>query len=181
MHVTHEAFVPRITTERLLLRELRVSDFDRYAANLTDPLATRFSSGVLDRRAAWRLFASLTGGWMLTGAGWWAIELRETEEFVGTVGGFFREPGSLLGTETDLEVGWTVFPAFWRRGFATEAARAALAYGFSRHDVRRAIAHIDPANVASIGVSKAIGMTLAGEVDFYGQPSVRYAVARATG
>lgn len=178
MAATSDAIVPRITTERLLLRELRLGDFDRYAANLADPLATRFTSGVVDRRGAWRIFTALSGTWILNGAGWWAVEIRGTGDFIGTVGAFFREPGTALGTEADLELGWTLFPAFWRRGFATEAARAALAHGFTHHDVRRAIAHIDPANAASIGVSKAIGMTLEGEVDFYGLPTVRYTVTR---
>ena len=174
-----DAVVPRLSTPRLLLRELRTEDFDAYAESLSDPVAMRFTSGVADRRAAWRIFAALTGPWLLTGAGWWAIELRATGEFIGTVGAFFREPGTPLGTADDLELGWTLLRAHWRRGFASEAARAALACGLSRHDVRRAIAHVDPGNVASIGVCAALGMRLEGEVDFYGQPSLRYAVLRS--
>lgn len=169
--------VPRLTTDRLLLRELRTSDFDRYAESVADPVASRFTSGPLDRRGAWRVLAKLTGAWLLTGAGWWAIELRETGDFVGTVGAFFREPGTPLGTEHDLELGWTVLPSHWRRGIATEAARAAMAHGFAHHDVARAVAHIDPENVASIGVSTAIGMTLEGTIDFYGQPCLRYVIS----
>lgn len=171
--------VPRLTTERLVLRELRASEFEIYAASSADPVAMRFISGAVDRRQAWRTFASMTGGWMLTGAGWWAIELRATGEFIGTVGAFFRETMLGRGADADLEIGWTVFPQFWRRGFATEAARAALAFGAATHDVRRVIALIDAANVGSIGVAKAIGMVFDGDVDFYGEPSQRYAIERA--
>ncbi|MDB4933354.1 MAG: family N-acetyltransferase [Labilithrix sp.] len=164
--------VPRIATERLLLREFRMSDFDVYAANLADPIATEhLSSGVSDRRTAWRMFASGTGAWMLQGAGWWAIELRETGAFAGTVGAFYRDGF------TDLEVSWTVVRAFWRRGIATEAARAALAYAVEKHAAPRAIALIDAANVASIRVSANLGMRYETNVSLHGQEVGQYATA----
>ncbi|MDO9019549.1 MAG: GNAT family N-acetyltransferase [Deltaproteobacteria bacterium] len=165
--------IPRITTARLVLRGLRAGDLDAFAENLADPIATEHLGGVVDRRAAWRVLAAGTGFWMLTGAGWWGIALRETGELVGTVGAFFREtPGA------DLELGWSVFRRHWRRGYASEAAQAALAFGFERHAVPRAIAHIDGRNAASIRVSARIGMTYEGEVDFYGERTGRYVIAR---
>lgn len=170
--------IPRLTTERLLLRELRSNDFDAYATFAADPRAMEFMSGVLDRRNAWRAFSSMTGAWNLTGAGWWAVELATTGELVGMVGGFFRETEFDRGAEAVLELGWTIFPAFWRRGYASEAAKAALACSFDRHPVRRVVAVVDPGNVASIGVCKSIGMTLDGEIDFYGEPAIRYAIDR---
>lgn len=170
--------VPRLHTERLLLRELRTGDFEAFAAHMADPEATRHMGGVLDRRAAWRVFGSNIGTWMLTGAGWWAIEVSDTGDFVGTVGAFFRESSLGLGTEADLELGWSILRPFWRQGYATEAARKALSFAFARHPVRRAIAQIAPENEASIRVSKAIGMTYEGHYDFYGEPSVRYVVPR---
>lgn len=164
--------VPRITTARLVLRGYRVSDFDAFAENLADPVATEHLGGA-DRRNAWRILAAGMGAWMLTGAGWWGVTLRDTGELVGTVGAFFRE-----APFTDLELGWTVFRRHWRRGYASEAAQAALDHAFGRHAVPRAIAHIDPENVASIRVSEHIGMTYEGDVDFYGERTGRYAVAR---
>ena len=170
--------IPRITTERLLLREVQSRDFASYEKFLSDPEATRFLAGVVDGRTAWRLMASLAGGWVLVGAGWWAIEIRQTGEFVGVVGAFFRETSLPLGPDSDIELGWSLFPPYWRKGYATEAARAALAYAFARHDVRRAIAHIDPTNIPSIKVAEAIGMPFEGEVDFYGKQCARHALAR---
>jgi len=171
--------IPRLTTERLLLRELRLDDFEEYARLIGDPDVTRYASGTTDRRNAWRLFTSCTGAWMLTGAGYWAIEERATGTFAGTVGAFFRETSLPLGPETPLELGWTISPLFRRRGYATEAARAALTYGMVRHDVPRAIAQMDPANIGSVKVAVAIGMSFDGEADFYGALDVRYAIARA--
>lgn len=174
--------VPRIITARLGLREIRTTDFDAHAAFMADPIAMRFMSGIVDRRMAWRALSSMTGTWLLMGAGWWAVDLLATGELVGMVGAFFRETSLPVTRDSDLEVGWSIFPTFWRNGYASEAAGAALAYGFARHDVRRAVAHVDPANVASIGVARAIGMTYDTDVDFYGDRSIsRYVVARPVG
>jgi RimJ/RimL family protein N-acetyltransferase len=177
-HASAPFTVPQLLTERLLLREPRLGDFDTFARFNADAEMMRFLSGVIDRRTSWRLLCALAGNWMLTGAGWWAIELRETGAFIGTVGAFFRGDLGPIGPDSDLELGWSLFPPFWRQGYATEAARAALADGMQRHDPRRAIAQIAPTNVASISVAKAIGMSFDEETDFYGEPSVRYAIRR---
>jgi RimJ/RimL family protein N-acetyltransferase len=165
--------IPRIRTSRLLLRELRVTDFDAFAANLTDPVATKFISGVVtERRAAWRTFSSVTGTWVLSGSGWWMLELLETGDTVGTVGAFFRE------SMPDLEIGWSIYRRFWRRGLATEAAAAALESGLAAHGRRRAIAHVAAENVASVAVAARLGMRFEEEVDFFGERIGRYAVER---
>src|SRR5262249_41228981 len=102
--------IPRISTDRLLLREPRTSDFDTFARFYADAEMTRFLSGTLDRRSAWRVFASIAGAWLLTGAGGWAVEVRETGEYVGTVGAFFRADLGNVGPDSDLELGWVLFP-----------------------------------------------------------------------
>ena len=148
-------------------------DFEAYAANLADPTQTRFLAGPSDRRAAWRTFAAQTGTWFLNGGGWWAVEKRDDGAVVGTVGAFFRETA-----ETVVELGWMLYPAYWARGFATEAAKAALQYALDTHGARPIVAHIAPDNVASIAVSKHLGMTYEAEVDFYGAPICRYMITR---
>jgi len=162
--------IPRVVTPRLLLREFRAADFDVFAQNLADPEATKFLSGVVDRRTAWRAFASGTGSWVLHGRGWWAVELRETGEVVGGVGAFVRE------TAPDLELGWSLYRRFWGQGYATEAARAALEFSFHGHKARRVIAHITAANTASVAVGRRIGLKYVADVDFYGEPIGRYAL-----
>jgi RimJ/RimL family protein N-acetyltransferase len=170
--------VPHVKTERLLLRELRLDDFETYARFMSDPQATGSVPAIPDRRTAWRTFASSTGSWLITGAGWWAIELTQTGEFIGFVGAFFRETMLPLRADSDFELGWVLFPPYWRRGFAREAAAAALRSGFERHGAQRALAQMDPANTPSVAVARAIGMTLAGNMDFYGSANVVYAVTR---
>jgi RimJ/RimL family protein N-acetyltransferase len=164
--------IPRIRTERLLLREFRASDFDAFAANLMDPLATEFLTPVADRRSAYRVFVGGMGYWLLDGTGWWAVELVSTGAFVAAVGAFYRE------RPCDLELGWTVVRSHWRRGIASEAAAAALEFGWSLPGVKRVIAHIDAGNVASVRVSERLGMRFEGEVDFFGEATGRYAIER---
>jgi RimJ/RimL family protein N-acetyltransferase len=164
--------LPRLTTQRLLLREYRTADFDAYAENMAEPEATRFLSGPVDRRTSWRMFAAASGGWVLNGAGWWALEVRETGAVVGEVGAFVREGCP------DFEIGWNLYRRFWGQGFAIEGARAALDFAFEGHRARRVIAHIAAANRASIAVSQKLGMTYETDVDFFGAPIGRYALER---
>jgi len=173
MPTTEATVAPRLVTQRLVLRQLEARDFEPFAEQFTSAEAMAPLSPLADRRAAWQKLASLVGMWTLSNAGWWGVELRETNELAGTVGAFFRESGG------DLEIGWTVFPRFRRRGIAVEAARAALAHGFSTHNaVTRAIAHVDAPNIASVRVCESLGMSLEGDVDFYGTRLMRYAIAR---
>jgi RimJ/RimL family protein N-acetyltransferase len=148
-------------------------DFDAYATNLTDPVATKFTSGLQDRRAAWRSFAAQTGSWLLNGGGWWAVEQREGGAVVGTVGAFFRETDATL-----VELGWSFYRPYWGQGFASEAAAAALRYALDTHGGRQVVAHISAENFASIGVSKHLGMKYERDVDFYGEPVGRYVLMR---
>jgi RimJ/RimL family protein N-acetyltransferase len=164
--------IPRITTARLLLREFREADFEDYAANMADPEATKFLSGGADRRGARRIFQAAAGSWVLQGAGWWSVENRETGEVVGDVGTFLRE------TCPDYEIGWTLYRRFWGQGFASEAAKAALAFTFESHRAKRVIAHIKAENTASVAVGQRLGMTYESDVDFFGEPIGRYAIER---
>ncbi len=170
--------VPRVTTARLLLREVRITDFETYMKHAADPRSARFVPAPADGRSGWRILASLTGAWMLTGAGWWAIELRETGAFFGPVGVFSRATLLPLRPDTYLVVGCTVSPRYGRQGFALEAAAAAMHCGLSRNKAPRVIAHMDPENARSVAVAKALGMSLEGPVEFYGLPTIRYAITR---
>lgn len=163
--------VPLLSTERLLLREFRMTDFDAFAANLADPVAMKIL-GTHDRRTAWRIFGNATGVWMLLGAGWWAVELRESGTLVGNVGAFYREGWP------ELEMGWNTFRAFWGRHIAREAMGAVLRYAFEARGERRVTALIDANNEPSLRVAAHLGFTRESEADFYGKPVGRYVRSR---
>ncbi|WP_052191249.1 GNAT family N-acetyltransferase [Luteibacter sp. 9133] len=160
--------VPRLQTDRLMLREYRPGDFDAFAAHLADPESVSHLT-VRDRASSWRIFGSHAGLWLLAGAGWWAIESRETGELVGNVGAFFRDGSKVM------EVGWNTYREAWGKGFASEAAACALAYAFDVRREPKVHAIISPSNVSSIKVAQRIGLVDEGEVAFEGKLERSYA------
>jgi RimJ/RimL family protein N-acetyltransferase len=168
----YAVLVPRLKTARLLLRETRFEDFERFAANAADPLSRFHIGGVLTRRDAWRYFNALAGNWMTVGMGWWAVEEPKLGA-VGYVGVFRRE------TVPELEIGWSIDREHWGKGFAAEAARAALDFTIAtREDAERIVAYVGTKNEQSVSVATKIGMRLEGEIMFYDAPHFLYVFTR---
>src|SRR5262245_1472055 len=81
-----------IETERLRLRQWRESDFPHFARYYSDEDTSRFVGGRKDPDQAWRHMALQAGHWTLKGFGYWAVDEKETGEFVGSVG-LWQSPG----------------------------------------------------------------------------------------
>ncbi|MDE1937411.1 MAG: GNAT family N-acetyltransferase [Alphaproteobacteria bacterium] len=144
--------IPRLETERLILREYRPEDFEAFAAIMADPDVTRYLHGQpMARSDAWRLLAGSIGHWTLRGYGTWAVERKTDGAFIGRVG--LVNPEGWPG----LEVGWTLGKPYWGNGYATEAARASLGYAFLTQPVDRMLSCIDPHNKASQAVALRLG------------------------
>jgi RimJ/RimL family protein N-acetyltransferase len=164
---------PVLTTLRLRLRMLEAQDFEDYAAIHTDFEATRFTARThLTRMDAWRHMATLVGHWHLRGFGMWGVEELATGRIAGRVG--FHEPEGWPG----FELGWTIGREFWGKGYATEAARAALDHAFGAMNRDHVISLIDPENVKSIAVAERIGETLEGEIETGGYRLLVYGIRR---
>jgi RimJ/RimL family protein N-acetyltransferase len=146
--------IPRLETERLLLREWRPEDFEAHARFMADADVTRYLTGEpLSRMEAWRNLAMILGHWELRGFGLWAVERKSDGAFIGRVGMNYPEGWPAV------EVGWTLGKEYWGAGFATEAARAALAYAFLTQNLERVISVIQIDNVASQAVATRLGET----------------------
>lgn len=154
--------VPHLQTERLLLREFRRADFDAYANHLADPVATAHLTAS-DRQAAWRIFCSCAGLWLIDGAGWWTVADRRTGEAVGNVGAFYREHLPVM------ELGWNTYRAYWGRGIAVEAAQAVLHYALATRREVKVRALISPANTASLRVAQRLGLRYEADTEIHGK------------
>lgn len=163
-----------LETERLLLRMFREEDFDDYAAIFGDPEVTRYlgDGEPLSRFAAWRSLAVMVGHWQMRGYGMWAVEERQSGVLVGRIGFFYPEgwPG--------FEIGWALKPAYWGLGYATEGAKAALNYGFSKLGQEHIISLIYPDNIRSIEVAKRLGEQLEGNTTVFGREALIYGINR---
>jgi RimJ/RimL family protein N-acetyltransferase len=95
--------------------------------------------------------------------GLWPLQLRSSGELVGTV---LLQP---LPASEQVEIGWHLNPDYWGRGYATEAARGALALAFGARGLDRVVAVVDPDNVRSLAVCRRLGMTHLGQTgDYFG-------------
>jgi RimJ/RimL family protein N-acetyltransferase len=134
------------------MREWHDSDLDAFAAFYGDAEVMRYLSGEpIARNEAWRNMSAATGHWMLRGYGTWVVERKSDGAVIGRVG--LINPEGWPG----LEVGWTLGRLYWGEGYATEAARAAMNYGFLTQSVDRLISLIDPDNKPSQAVARRLG------------------------
>jgi RimJ/RimL family protein N-acetyltransferase len=172
--------VVEIAAQRLTLRGWKESDLAPWAAMNADPRVRQFLGPplTLEQASAWVL--NYQDKLERYGYGFWALEVTATGEFIGFTG---------LDTVDDempftgIEIGWRLARSAWGHGYATEAAHAALRYGFDILGLPEVIAVTMTRNERSLAVMRRLGMTTDPGEDF-DDPDVedaslrRYAVYR---
>jgi RimJ/RimL family protein N-acetyltransferase len=144
-----------LETERLILRKVDAErDFDAWAKAMADERTVRYL-GVkpMDRALAWRNMAVIVGHWEIRGYGFFSVESKATGEWVGRVGPWNPEGWP------EPEIGWTISPDHWGKGYATEAALASLDFVFGTLGWSRVIHVILTGNARSIAVAERLGST----------------------
>jgi RimJ/RimL family protein N-acetyltransferase len=163
--------IPVLTTAHLTLRGSRSDDLEASAAMWSDAAVTRFIGGKPStREETWARLLRYVGHWAILGFGYWVIEERASGRFVGEVGfaDFKRDlKPSIEGTP---EIGWALAP--WAQGWATEAVRAALAWGDRELPARRTVCLIAPENEPSIRLARKCGYTEFSRTTYKSQPTV---------
>ncbi len=157
----------RFETERLRVRNYEPADAADAFEVYRDPEVQRFIGNrpPADVAAAAAAMQRLTDHLEAQGSGygWWAMEERET----GTVVGFLiLRP---LPGWPEIEIGWHLGRAHWGKGYVTEAAGAALEYGYHTLGLRRIVAVIHPNNGRSAAVARRLGMEHAGPIRAFEQ------------
>lgn len=168
----HTLAIPVIETERLALRAFKNSDLEPYYEMMAEPDITRYlmSGEPMSRHDAWRSIATLAGHWMLHGYGQWALEEKASGRFVGRCG--IIEPEGW----PQQEIGWVLHKNAWGKGYATEAAKAALQYAFEEMKLDKIISLIQPGNQGSVKVAERIGETYEKRIEIFGKQADVYSL-----
>jgi len=156
--------VTELRSERLLLRQWRGSDLEVFAALNADPAVMEHFPGVLSRDASDALAEGQRRVIDERGWGLWAVEVVGGAPFVGFVG--LAMPRFDAHFTPAVEVGWRLAREHWGRGYATEAATAALGFGFDELGLEEIVSFTTVANDRSRRVMERLGMTHDAADDF---------------
>ena len=169
---------PGIETERLILRQWRASDIAPNTAMLSDPGTARYITAdgkpITEAMNGWRNAAIMSGHWVLNGFGMFAVEEKSSGKYVGRVGPWF--PPSWPG----FEVGWGIAKEFRGKGYALEAARAAINWSFATFELEKILHCIDRENAPSQAVARKLGARIEGETVLLGHAADIWMTHRST-
>ncbi|TPW16110.1 MAG: GCN5-related N-acetyltransferase [Acidimicrobiaceae bacterium] len=159
--------MPVLVTDRLVRRGWRDDDREPYASLNADPIVMEHFPSTLTAVQSWEMVDRMIDGWRVRGYGLWAVEVAATGRFIGFVG--LSSPTWDMPFTPCVEVGWRLAQHAWGNGYAPEAAKAAVAWGFENVDLPRGeiVSFTTVGNTKSRRVMEKIGMShdVAGDFD----------------
>src|SRR5262245_17828683 len=155
---------PILTTPRLRLRPWREDDHEPFAALNADANVMEFLARCLTRAESDAFARRIHEHFARHGFGLWAVEVRGVHDFIGFVG--LSVPTFQASFMPCVEVGWRLAREHWGQGYATEGARAALAFGFRELALDQIVSFPVPRNWRSRRVMEQVGMTRQASDDF---------------
>jgi RimJ/RimL family protein N-acetyltransferase len=161
-----------LTTERLRLRPATLDDVGTWLAIRRDAEKLWYGKPRSTLEDARRNLMNHIARQEQHGFGVWAVELRSSGQLIGAAG------LSPLAESTEIEVGYRFLEEHRGKGYATEAARASIAFGFEELNLDHIVAVALPTNSASRRVMEKCGMSFVGLTTHHGEPHVKYAIAR---
>ena len=164
-----------IETERLILRQYTLDDFDALYEILSDPETMQHYPAPFDADRTRNWIAWNLDNYEKHGFGLWAVVLKETGEFIGDCGITLQN----IDGEILPEIGYHIHKKYWRRGFGKEAARAVRDWGFRNTQYDIFYSYMKYTNIGSWSTALANGMK---KVKEYPDPkntiSYAYAITR---
>jgi ribosomal-protein-alanine N-acetyltransferase len=162
-----------LETQRCYLRELLVDDArDFYELN-ADPEVIKYTGdkpfGSINEA---KVFLGNYNQYALYGYGRWAVIDKTTNEFLGWCG---------LKYSPDLDevdLGFRFFRKYWNQGYATETAKACVAYGFNHLNLDKIVGRAMEANIGSVKVLEKTGMSFVGKFEFELHPGALYQIEK---
>ncbi len=153
-----------LRTSRLVLRPWRSEDLPAFAAINADPRVMEFFPKVLDQAESDAMTTRVRTHFERRGFGLWAIEVVGAVDFIGFTG--LCVTGFEAHFTPCVEIGWRIAYDHWGRGYATEAARAAVKFGFQDLRLEEIVSFTVPDNLRSRRVMERLGMTHSSADDF---------------
>jgi ribosomal-protein-alanine N-acetyltransferase len=169
--------VIELRTPRLRLRPFSAADGRAHLDLYQDPEVTRhlgggpFAGEQIEQRSR-RAVDKFVRHWAEKGFGVFAVEDLETGRFLGQCG------LNTIDELGEIEILYALERAAWGRGLATEAAHAALRFGFGEARLTRIVAVTRPEHRASRSVMEKLGMRYERDVEVFGIHAVLYALTR---
>ena len=155
---------PKLATARLLLRPWRDEDLPAFAGLNADPRVMEHLPKMLAREESDALAGGIRANFDRYGFGLWAVEAPGVADFIGFVG--LAVPRFETHFTPCVEIGWRLAYEHWGRGYATEAARAAVEFGFESVGLNEIVSFTVPQNLRSRAVMERLGMTRCEADDF---------------
>ena len=146
----------RLRTDRLYLRRWLPTDRDPFATLNADPRVMEHFPAALSRLESDTLVARIEAHFDQHGFGAWAVEIPGITPFAGFIG--LTVPRFEQHFTPCVEIGWRLAVEFWNRGYATEGALVALAFGFQTLGLGEIVSFTVPGNLRSRRVMESIGM-----------------------
>lgn len=165
-----------IETKRLILRELFPSDEAKMFELDSNPEVHRYvgKNPVTDIEQSRMAIAAIRQQYADNGTGRWAVILKETNEFIGWAG--LKLESNVNGHAQFYDLGYRLIQEHWGKGYATEAARAFLDYGFNRLKLYTINAWADAGNLGSRNVLEKIGFQYVNAFQHDGEDEVWYEI-----
>lgn len=150
-------------SERLGFRRWKASDREPFAALNANPDVMEFFPKTSSRAESDALVDRIEAHFEEKGYGLWAVERKEDGAFIGFIG--LLDVNFDIGIEGATEIGWRLDQPFWKKGYATEGAKACLTYAFEELGKKEIYSFTATVNAPSETVMKRIGMEKVGEFE----------------
>ncbi|MGO1766370.1 GNAT family N-acetyltransferase [Advenella sp. S44] len=147
---------PILSTPRLMLRQWLDSDLPAFAALNADPQVMRYFPAVLHRQESDALAARIRHRLDTAPFGLWAMQIDGVTDFAGFLG--LSVPSFEASFMPCVEVGWRLARPYWKKGYASEGARAVLDYAFHTLNLPQIVAYTAAVNTPSITLMQRLGM-----------------------
>ena len=145
-----------LETDRLILRQWSESDFLTFFEMNSDPEVMRYFPNTLTESECHDFMSKMSSLIEEQGWGFWAAETKANKELIGFVG--LNSPQTQLPFSPCVEIGWRLHKKYWGFGYATEAGKKSLEFGFAHLNLNEIVAFTTETNLNSRNVMARLGM-----------------------